>query len=102
MKKIKTLSEPYDLFNGLTEEEKQQSKWYAEGYSDALKERKTGKWLKMIRFTSRSGDPVWCCSECGKGVHVFGIKHNTYNYDIAEDHQWVACPNCGALMLEEE
>ena len=50
-------------------------------------------------FCTPGGDPVWKCSECGKGMHVYGIEHGSYGSDIA-DHQWVACPNCGALMDE--
>ena len=50
-------------------------------------------------FCTPGGDPVWMCSECGKGMHVYGIEHGSYVSDIA-DHQWVACPNCGALMEE--
>lgn len=98
---ISRQTEPYDMFDVLTEEEKQQNKWYAEGYSDALKERKTGKWVKLHGFATPGGDPVWCCSECGMGVHVYGIEYSTYNCDVSEG-QWVACPNCGALMIGEE
>lgn len=50
-------------------------------------------------FCTPGGDPVWMCSECGEGMHVYGIEHGSYGSDIA-DHQWVACPNCGALMEE--
>ena len=28
----------------------------------------------------------------------FPIMHGTYGEDVA-DHQWVACPNCGAKMI---
>lgn len=63
-------------------------------------ERKTGKWVKVGGYATPGGDPVWCCSECGKGLHVYGIEHGTYGKDVA-DAQWVACPNCGARMEEE-
>lgn len=63
-------------------------------------ERKTGKWLKVGGYVTPGGDPVWCCSECGKGMHVYGIEHGTYGSDIS-DGQWVACPNCDARMGEE-
>ena len=61
-------------------------------------EPKTGKWVKDHRgWCTPGGDPVWVCSECGKGTHVYGIEHGTYGSDVADD-QWVACPNCGAIM----
>lgn len=63
-------------------------------------EPKTGKWIKVYGFATPGGDPVWRCSECGKGLHVYGIEASTYGADIAE-HQWVSCPNCGADMREE-
>ena len=63
-------------------------------------ERKTGRWVEAHgMWCTPGGDPVWECSECGKGRHVYGIEHGSYGSDIA-DHQWVACPNCGALMEE--
>lgn len=64
-------------------------------------EPKTGKWIKVYGFATPGGDPVWRCSECGKGVHVYGIEASTYGADIAE-HQWVSCPNCGADMRPRE
>lgn len=67
---------------------------------DLLRNTKTGKWIKVSGYATPSGDPVWCCSECGKGVHVYGIEHKSYGADIA-DHQWVACPNCGTRMILE-
>ena len=59
-----------------------------------------GEWVKVHGFATPGGDPVWKCSNCGKGMHVYGIEHGTYGADIA-DHQWVACPNCGAIMIGE-
>lgn len=57
-----------------------------------------GKWIKARgSWCTPGGDPVWECSECGKGMHVYGIEHGTYGSDVA-DGQWVACPNCGATM----
>lgn len=57
-----------------------------------------GRWVKAKgRWCTPGGDPVWECSECGKGRHVYGIEHGTYGSDIA-DGQWVSCPNCGAKM----
>lgn len=73
--------------------------------NDDLRERlrtgaavRTGKWVKARgSWCTPGGDPVWECSECGKGRHVYGIEHGTYGKDVA-DGQWVACPNCGAIM----
>lgn len=62
-------------------------------------ERKKGKWVKVSGYATPGGDPTWCCSECGKGLHVYGIEHGTYGADVS-DGQWVACPNCGAVMEE--
>ncbi len=59
---------------------------------------RTGKWVKVNGYATPGGDPVWKCSKCGKGRHIFGIEHGSYGTDVA-DHQWVACPNCGARML---
>ena len=61
-------------------------------------ERKKGKWVKARgSWFTPGGDPVWECSECGKGTHVYGTEHGTYGHDVA-DGQWVSCPNCGAKM----
>ena len=60
-------------------------------------ERKKGLWRKVSGYVTPGGDSVWCCSECGKGLHVYGVEHGSYGSDVA-DHQWVACPNCGAEM----
>lgn len=57
-----------------------------------------GRWIEARgSWFTPGGDPVWECSECGKGMHVYGIEHGTYGSDVA-DGQWVACPNCGARM----
>ena len=58
-----------------------------------------GEWIKIGGFVTPGGDPVWKCSICGKGMHVFGVEHNSYGADIS-DSQWIACPNCGARMAE--
>lgn len=62
--------------------------------------RTIGYWIKVSGFVTPGGDPVWQCSVCGKGRHVYGIEASTYNSDVS-DHQWVACPNCGSLMEEQ-
>lgn len=56
-----------------------------------------GRWVKVPGYATPGGDPVWRCSECGKGVHVYGIEHGTYGAEVA-DGQWVSCPNCSARM----
>ena len=66
-------------------------------------ERKKGKWVKVVsEYFTPGGDPVWKCSECGKGMHVYGVEYNTYNRGYTDGHQWIACPNCGADMRGEE
>ena len=60
-----------------------------------------GRWVKVHGYATPGGDPVWKCSECGKGVHVYGIEHGRYGAEVA-DGQWVSCPNCGARMDGEE
>lgn len=62
--------------------------------------RKHGRWIEVYGYCTPGGDPVWRCSECGKGVHVYGIEHGTYGADVS-DGQWKACPNCDALMVDE-
>lgn len=59
---------------------------------------KRGYWVKVSGYVTPGGDSVWCCSECGKGTHVYGVEHGTYGNDVS-DSQWVACPNCGTLMI---
>ena len=59
-----------------------------------------GKWVEVRELLcTPGGDPVWECSECGKGRHVYGVEHGTYGSGVA-DGQWVSCPNCGADMRE--
>lgn len=61
---------------------------------------KTGKWITVHGYCTPGGDPVWACSECGKGIHVYGIEHGSYGRDVS-DGQWKACPNCGCRMMKE-
>ena len=64
----------------------------------AQSELKRGKWVEAKgSWCTPGGDPVWECSECGKGRHVYGVEHGSYGGDVA-DGQWVSCPNCGAEM----
>jgi len=62
-----------------------------------IEERKKGTWIHVTGYCTPGGDPVWACSECGKGEHVYGIEYQTYSHNVS-DGQWVACPNCGARM----
>lgn len=62
-----------------------------------IQTQKRGKWIKVGGYFTPGGDPVWKCSECGKGMHVYGIEAPSYNTNYA-DGQWVACPNCGTIM----
>jgi DNA-directed RNA polymerase subunit RPC12/RpoP len=64
----------------------------------SVQSRKKGKWIEVHGFCTPGGDPVWKCSECGKGVHVCGVE--TYRTDIS-DGQWKACPGCGAEMIKD-
>lgn len=36
------------------------------------------------------GDPVWICSNCGGGRHVFGIE--------STESQPKVCPDCGEII----
>lgn len=69
------------------------------GKTDTFKIRKKGKWVKVGGYATPGGDPVWRCSVCGKGQHVYGIEASSYAKDVA-DHQWLSCPNCDAEMSE--
>lgn len=79
----------------------QEGYWNIGGASIFVPERKTGKWKAVHGYCTPGGDPVWACSECGKGLHVYGIEHGSYGRDVS-DGQWKACPNCGAKMEGEE
>lgn len=68
---------------------------------DISSNQKKGKWIRVGGYVTPGGDPVWRCSECGKGKHVWGIEHNSYGADVA-DQQWVSCPNCGIKMEGEK
>ena len=73
-----------------------------ENVPSAEPERKKGKWIEVYGYATPGGDPVWKCSECGKGIHVYGIEAPSYNRDYTDGHQWVACPNCGADMRNND
>ena len=67
--------------------------------TEAVEPYKVGHWVEVHGYATPGGDPVWACSECGKGIHVYGIEHGTYGADVS-DGQWVSCPNCGTVMEE--
>lgn len=58
-------------------------------------------WVQVGGYCTPGGDPVWACSNCGKGIHVYGTEAASYNREYA-DGQWVACPNCGRKMTAEQ
>lgn len=84
-----------------TDEGDARSTFYADCPLPDVVVPRRGRWVEVHGFVTPGGDPVWTCSECGKGLHVYGIEHGTYGADIA-DGQWVSCPNCGADMREGE
>lgn len=51
---------------------------------------KYGTWIKdkSENFVTPGGDTVWCCSECGKGRHIYGIE--------SLNNRLTFCPNCGS------
>lgn len=57
------------------------------------------EWIIVPGYATPGGDPVWACSNCGKGLHVYGVEHGSYGSDVAGG-QWVSCPNCGATMRQ--
>ena len=65
---------------------------------EAYEGRPRGEWIKVPGYVTPGGDPVWECSECGKGRHVYGVEASSYQSDVS-NQQWVACPNCGARMV---
>ena len=96
-----------DTFMKRTVQKADQSCWdlcdklnFVPAIEEEQPERKRGHWIAVHGFCTPGGDPVWACSECGKGVHVYGIEHGTYGADVS-DGQWKACPNCGAVMVGE-
>ena len=92
--------------HGATPEQQQLEEAYLKGVEYGMTRRDVrpvvrGRWVKARgSWCTPGGDPVWECSECGKGQHVYGIEHGSYGADVA-DGQWVTCPNCGAEMRKD-
>ena len=53
-------------------------------YMYSMKIPPKGHWVKVSGFVTPGGDPVWECSECGKGRHVHGIEHGSYGADVSD------------------
>ena len=34
-----------------------------------------GVWVKVHGYYTAGGDPAYRCSNCGEGIHVYGIEH---------------------------
>lgn len=49
------------------------------------------EWIKDIshHWATPGGDPVYICSACGGGRHIYGVEHNV---PLRE------CPNCHRKM----
>lgn len=85
---------PVDMFPLLTEEDKQQSREYAQGYSDAIAERKKGEWISAAveevgTYKVRTRRCTYCGERAIDGVSVAGATMGIINN---------FCPNCGARM----
>ena len=101
---IEALGEEPLVWNGDDYEVAERNQWRADkaAIEAVPSATKTGRWVHDSRgWVTPGGDPVWVCSECGKGKHVWGVEWNSYGIDVA-DHQWVACPNCGSVMRGEK
>ena len=94
---------PYKYTGCISIDEKECNKMMNDDFNGKIPEetpvRKKGKWIKVGGFATPGGDPVWRCSVCGKGQHVYGIEASSYAKDVS-DHQWLSCPNCDAEMSE--
>lgn len=65
----------------------------SEIYNHYLYDEKCTHWVidHSQDWITPGGDPVWVCSNCGGGLHVYGIE----SYNKALD----TCPNCGRKMM---
>lgn len=62
-----------------------------------------GKWIRVHtgEYRTPGNDPMWKCSVCGLGQHVWGNNHDSYVGGVTY-HQWITCPNCGTVMEGEQ
>lgn len=52
--------------------------------------RKKGQWIKSKkRVFTPGGDPLWQCSNCGQGEHVYGVG--------TADNFLRKCPDCKSM-----
>lgn len=85
--------EKVDIFPFLTEEEKQQNKWYAEGFSDALKELSTQPEIfSTPSYSVSTGEPVEYvqiirCKDCKHGMYDVMCKFY-WCHGVAHSANW--------------
>ena len=97
---LKCMEDSYKNAGISAEAKAKMTRWLNKAPAADVRPVVRGKWVKARgSWCTPGGDPVWECSECGKGRHVYGIEHGSYGAGVA-DGQWVACPNCGAWMEE--
>ena len=68
--------EPIDMFSELTEEEKQQNKWYAEGYADAVRDmRKSCQSITWVPVKERMPSKAGHYLGCGRKGGIYLVKY---------------------------
>lgn len=81
-----------DLFPLLTEEEKQQNRWYAEGYGDAIRELSVQPDRGCVEQIKWERDlAIQQLKDLGYGL---GEKPRTQDYKTDHGYMWL-CPKCG-------
>ena len=48
----------------------------------------------MISRWITTDNKQWKCQMCGKGLHIWSIE--------SDEPQWIQCPDCKAIMLNNE
>lgn len=89
---IANMPSAVDLFPLLTEEEKQQNRWYAEGYGDAIKELSVQPdrgYVEQIKWERDLA--IQQLKDLGYGL---GEKPRTKDYKTDHGYIWL-CPKCG-------
>ena len=80
----------YDLFPLLTDEDKQQNRWYVQGFEDGMKaQERTGQW--QWKYDNKVGR--YRCSEC----YSYALRDDFRKENLSD-----YCPVCGAKMEEGE